>query len=149
MADRLRKKTSAPIVFDQNFIDTFQPKILETVSGVEITGRHFTIRQWSQLKTRFKKWQGFNVGDLMLENEFDAILELCWLAVGGLNDDIIPTKEHLAEAMTATNYIEWSNIWRPACGLERVGDDDTDPAAEGDAESGNAQAETEEAENQS
>lgn len=149
MADIPRKKKSAAPVFDQNFIDTFQPKILETVSGVEITGRNFTIRQWSQLKTRFKKWQGFNIGDLLLENEFDAVLELCWLAVGGLNDHIIPTKEHLAEAMNATNYLQWAMIWRPACGLPMLEDDDEDLAAEGDAESGNAQAEAEEAENQS
>lgn len=144
-----KRKPKSEINFDQNFLDTFQPPIIATVSGVEITGRHFTIRQFAALKARFKKWQGFNIGDLMLEYDFEAVFELCWLAIEGLNDDVIPTREHLAEAMTAKNYFEWAGIWRPACGLPSLEDEEADLASEGEDESGNAQAGAEELTDQS
>lgn len=111
----MNKNENKPHI-DQGFFNTFNPIFSFPIMGQEVKGRGLSIKDFKELKGKFKDWQGFDIGTLLTKHEFDALLEICWLGVRDLNPEI-PTRVHLEAMINVHTFNEWGLAWRMMAGM--------------------------------
>jgi len=102
---------------DQDFFDMFNPTFEFTILGHPFIARPLGIAEFEALKVKFPKWRGFDVAELLRQFEFEALVQICWLGVKGLNEQL----EHdgyVRSMINVTTFAEWAPVWRQMAGLE-------------------------------
>lgn len=124
MTKRQRSKAtnnSKPHV-DDEFFNAFNPTFSFEILGHQFKGRALTIGDFMELKQHFKSWKGFDIATLLNEHEFEALVEICWLGMKNLNENV-PDKNHLQAMINVNTFEVWAAVWRQMAGLSPADDE--------------------------